>query len=216
MGLTIDVINDFKQAHHHRDTEVEATTTNESSTSTKPTTASMPWGARRQRELIEKCIQSTIDSICLKYHSNASDLLESVRKMEDNLRMLQRVRRTNVTSSTSAAANSVSDDDKIRIQLHLDVVEFGRLCAEKFNGYRGESNYDALLKLVEDARSNLSSSSSAAGNSSVMSSASGSAIASSLTLPKNGQVMTSLSVNGGDVNQTSSSVDGQSNSSEIV
>lgn len=104
----------------------------------------------RQLELIDKCIQSTIDSICLKYHSNASDLLESVRKMEDNLRMLQRVRKTNLATT----ANTVSDDDKIRIQLYLDVVEFGRLCAEKFNGYRGESNYDALLKLVEDARAN--------------------------------------------------------------
>lgn len=129
VSLTVEVINDFKQTH---------------SSSEKSST--------HQLELIERCIQAAIDSICLKYHSNASDLLESVRKMEDNLRMLQRVRRTNTAAAAATnAANTISDDDKIRMQLHLDVVEFGRLCAEKFNGYKGESNYDALLKLVEDA-----------------------------------------------------------------
>lgn len=125
----MEVINDFKQMHLSSDGQKSST---------------------HQLELIEKCIQASIDSICLKYHSNASDLLESVRKMEDNLRMLQRVRKTNTAAATNAA-NTISDDDKIRMQLHLDVVEFGRLCAEKFNGYKGESNYDALLKLVEEA-----------------------------------------------------------------
>ncbi len=47
-------------------------------------------------------------------------------------------------------SNAVSDDDKIRMQLYLDVVEFGRLLEEKFDGYRGETNYDALHRLVED------------------------------------------------------------------
>jgi hypothetical protein len=51
----------------------------------------------------------------------------------------------------------MSDDDKIRSQLLLDVVEFGRLLAEKFDGYRGESNYDSLRKLVEDVIKEASS-----------------------------------------------------------
>lgn len=108
---------------------------------------------------MEKCIQNIIDSICLKYQSIASDLLESVKKMEDSLRKLQRVRHSNKSNAnmgSSMTSSVVSDDDKIRIQLHIDIVEFGRLLAEKFNGYKGDSNYEALFKLVEEINVNVS------------------------------------------------------------
>lgn len=120
----------------------------------------------RQQELVERCVQATIDSICLKYQSIACDLLESVRKMEDSLRKLQRVRKTAAAAAAAASSSSVSDDDKIRIQLYIDIVELGRLCEERFNGYRGDSNYDALLKLVDEVRANMASINAALSNSS--------------------------------------------------
>lgn len=181
MSLTVEIINDFKQTH----------SSNEKSST-------------HQRELIEKCIQAAIDSICLKYHSNASDLLESVRKMEDNLRMLQRVRKTNTAAAAANAANTISDDDKIRMQLHLDVVEFGRLCAEKFNGYKGESNYDALLKLVEDAATGR-------GNNTVTTNSSSPSMSS---LPINNTTTTSATINNTPTNDKTQSFMNQN--SEIV
>lgn len=78
--------------------------------------------------------------------------------MEDSMRKLQKVRRTANNQNTSTP--TISDDDKIRIQLYIDVVELGRLFNEKFNGYQGESNYEALFKLVESTQANITAANS--------------------------------------------------------
>lgn len=71
--------------------------------------------------------------------------------MEDSLKRLQQFKnRSNRSLASSQAANAMSDDDKIRLQLSLDILEFGRLLEEKFEGYKGETNYDSLYKLVEE------------------------------------------------------------------
>ncbi len=44
----------------------------------------------------------------------------------------------------------MSDDDKIRLQLHFDIVEFGKLLEQRFDGYNGETNFQSLFKLVEE------------------------------------------------------------------
>jgi conserved oligomeric Golgi complex subunit 2 len=113
-----------------------------------------------QQEQIEKCVQNIIDSICIKYQSVVSDLLESVKKMEDSLKRLQRVRQNKNASSSanlsgmnsmaSSVTGSMSDDDKIRLQLFLDITDFGKQLEEKCNGYKGDSNYESLYKLVEE------------------------------------------------------------------
>jgi hypothetical protein len=79
--------------------------------------------------------------------------------MEDSLKRLQQFKRQSNRSLANMTnqSNTVSDDDKIRLQLYLDVVEFGRLLVEKFDGYRGETNYDALYRLVEDLNKDSSS-----------------------------------------------------------
>lgn len=48
----------------------------------------------------------------------------------------------------------MSDDDKIRLQLVLDITEFGAQLEQKFN-YKGDANFDSLYKLVETINQNL-------------------------------------------------------------
>ena len=118
----------------------------------------------RAYEIIHNdCIRNAIDSICLRYQAIANDLLESVRKMEDSLRRLRKVRPDrSIASNLSNLANQptaqMSDDDKIRLQLHLDMVEFGNQLADRFDGYKGDSNYEALFKLVDEINSQLTNS----------------------------------------------------------
>ena len=69
--------------------------------------------------------------------------------MEDSLKRLQRVRQTN-KSSANLSVNSMSDDDKIRLQLSLDINELGKQLEEKFDGYKGDANFNLLMKIVED------------------------------------------------------------------
>lgn len=110
-----------------------------------------------------------VDSWICRYYSIASDLLTSVQKMEDSLKRLKRVRGDNKAqtsdSTTSSATNTatgtttsnvMSDDDKIRFQLYIDVCEFGSSLLEKFS-YQGDENYAKLYKLVEEVKNKIES-----------------------------------------------------------
>ena len=90
--------------------------------------------------------------IILRFHVFAKDLLESVKKMEDSLKRLQRVRQTNRSSNNLAAtsANYMSDDDKIRLQLSLDIKELMRQIDENFGEYRKDSSFSSLENLIEE------------------------------------------------------------------
>ena len=70
-------------------------------------------------------------------------------KVEDSLKRLHKVRQSKSTAAnlSSMTSATMSDDDKIRLQLVLDITEFGAQLEEKF-GYTGESNYESLYELV--------------------------------------------------------------------
>lgn len=51
----------------------------------------------------------------LRYEETTSEVLVSVRRMEDSLKRLKRGK------ITSNLVGNMSDDDKIRTQIHLDV-----------------------------------------------------------------------------------------------
>ncbi len=80
-------------------------------------------------------------------------------KVEDSLKRLQRVRQNKSSAANlSTLGNgtaSMSDDDKIRLQLVIDITEFGNKLEENFDGYKGESNYEFLYKLVEELNAKL-------------------------------------------------------------
>ena len=54
-----------------------------------------------------------------RYFSTTNDVLTSVKKMEESLKRLKR-------GKASQSVGGMSDDDKIRLQLYLDVQEYGK------------------------------------------------------------------------------------------
>lgn len=65
-----------------------------------------------------------ISQYYLRYFETISDVLSSVRKMEESLKRLKQARKT-ATTSTAGANIGPSDDSKIRLQLALDVEYLG-------------------------------------------------------------------------------------------
>lgn len=57
-----------------------------------------------------------------RYYETVSDVLSSVKKMEDSLKRLKQARKTAFSSNSNNGG--VSDDNKIRLQLALDVEYF--------------------------------------------------------------------------------------------
>lgn len=76
------------------------------------------------------------------------DVLVSVKKMEDSLKRLKRAR-----DRTKLPEGSASDDDKIRIQLCLDVDHFGSKMEELGTQKEDVPSFTALLDMVQAARS---------------------------------------------------------------
>ena len=79
-------------------------------------------------------------NICDSFLSTTQDVLESVRKMEDSLRRLKKGK-INETQG-------ISDDDKIRLQIMIDVEHFGKLLDSL--GIEKPTSYDVLFETAKN------------------------------------------------------------------
>ena len=63
--------------------------------------------------------------ITFRYLGMTTDVLASVKKMEESLKRLKRAKAGGGTAA-SDSKGGLSDDDKIRLQFYLDVTELGK------------------------------------------------------------------------------------------
>lgn len=63
--------------------------------------------------------------LCSRYYETVSDVLNSVKKMEESLKRLKQARKTTPANPVGSSGSGMSDDDKIRLQLALDVEYLG-------------------------------------------------------------------------------------------
>ncbi len=70
-------------------------------------------------EFKTKWINDIMQVLTEQYFTSVHDVLTSVKKMEESLKRLKR-------GKAQSASTGMSDDDKIRLQLSLDVKEFGK------------------------------------------------------------------------------------------
>ena len=67
--------------------------------------------------------------VAFRYYSSVDELLTSIKKTEDSLLRLKQLRKAaaGISSQLPAAkSGEMSDENKIRHQIHLDAEEFGR------------------------------------------------------------------------------------------
>lgn len=69
-------------------------------------------------------IGSSFINLLFRYFETISDILNSVKKMEESLKRLKQARKS-VTTNSASPNVGMSDDNKIRLQLALDVEHFG-------------------------------------------------------------------------------------------
>ncbi|XP_077537705.1 conserved oligomeric Golgi complex subunit 2 [Haemaphysalis longicornis] len=94
---------------------------------------------------------SVLEEVTKQYLTVTQDVLVSVKKMEDSLKRLKRAR-----DRTPLPEGAASDDDKIRLQLYLDVGHFGAKMEELGTPKSRVPSYGALVEIVEAARSSPS------------------------------------------------------------
>ncbi|KAK5882596.1 hypothetical protein CesoFtcFv8_021165 [Champsocephalus esox] len=87
-----------------------------------------------------------------RYYETISEVLSSVRKMEESLKRLKQARKGASMTSTAGANGGPTDDSKIRLQLALDVEYLGEQIEKMGFQPSDISMFTTLMDLVKEAR----------------------------------------------------------------
>ncbi|XP_051507861.1 conserved oligomeric Golgi complex subunit 2-like [Myxocyprinus asiaticus] len=101
--------------------------------------------------IIQEWLRVTLSDCTHRYFETISDVLSSVRKMEESLKRLKQARKTATTSTVGVNAGP-SDDSKIRLQLALDVEYLGEQIQKMGLQPSDITMFSSLLELVQEAR----------------------------------------------------------------
>ncbi|XP_035262582.1 conserved oligomeric Golgi complex subunit 2 [Anguilla anguilla] len=106
--------------------------------------------------ILQSWLCVTLCDCTQRYYETVSDVLSSVKKMEESLKRLKQARKT-AASVTTGTNGGPTDDGKIRIQLALDVEYLGDQI-QKMGLRTGDiTRFSSLLELVQGARDGVSS-----------------------------------------------------------
>uniref|UniRef100_A0A6Q2XXL0 Conserved oligomeric Golgi complex subunit 2 n=1 Tax=Esox lucius TaxID=8010 RepID=A0A6Q2XXL0_ESOLU len=96
-------------------------------------------------------LRVTLNDCTHRYFDTISDVLSSVKKMEESLKRLKQARKS-ATANTTGPAGGPTDDSKIRLQLALDVEYLGEQIQKMGLQPADITMFSALNDLVQGAR----------------------------------------------------------------
>ncbi|XP_043932010.1 conserved oligomeric Golgi complex subunit 2 [Protopterus annectens] len=109
-----------------------------------------------KQSTMEEWLRGALSESVQRYYETVSDVLSSVKKMEESLKRLKQARKT-VTSTSTGLNAGVSDDNKIRLQLALDVEYLGENVQKMGLKTSDVKLFPALLELVLAAKAQAAS-----------------------------------------------------------
>ncbi|XP_039097176.1 conserved oligomeric Golgi complex subunit 2 isoform X2 [Hyaena hyaena] len=101
--------------------------------------------------IIRQWLEGALCESTHKYYETVSDVLNSVKKMEESLKRLKQARRT-TPANPVGPGGGMSDDDKIRLQLALDVEYLGEQIQKMGLATKDIKSFPALAELVAAAK----------------------------------------------------------------
>ncbi|XP_039563086.1 conserved oligomeric Golgi complex subunit 2 isoform X2 [Passer montanus] len=104
-----------------------------------------------KQPMIHQWLEGALSESTQKYYETVSDVLSSVKKMEESLKRLKQARRS-ATSNPVGTNGGMSDDNKIRLQLALDVEYFGEQIQKMGLETSSIKSFSALAELVLTAK----------------------------------------------------------------
>lgn len=90
--------------------------------------------------------------LVLRYFAAVTDVLTSVKKTEESLRRLKNLREkssNNNPNQSSSGSGGMSDDDKIRLQLHVDIITWTNEIEKMHVDRNSVDKLNELNELVE-------------------------------------------------------------------
>ncbi|XP_016018918.2 conserved oligomeric Golgi complex subunit 2 isoform X2 [Rousettus aegyptiacus] len=108
-------------------------------------------GARLAQATLQRWLQDALSASTRRYYETVSDVLQSVRKVEESLKRLKQARKS-TPAHTAGPGGGMSDDDKIRLQLALDVAYLGEQIQKMGLQTQDVKSFPALAELVAGAK----------------------------------------------------------------
>ncbi|XP_011233523.1 conserved oligomeric Golgi complex subunit 2 isoform X1 [Ailuropoda melanoleuca] len=105
-----------------------------------------------KRAMIQQWLEGALSESTHKYYETVSDVLSSVRKMEESLKRLKQARKSTPANPVGPSGGGMSDDDKIRLQLALDVEYLGEQIQKMGLATKDIRSFPALTELVAAAK----------------------------------------------------------------
>ncbi|XP_044772402.1 conserved oligomeric Golgi complex subunit 2 isoform X2 [Neomonachus schauinslandi] len=105
-----------------------------------------------KRAIIQQWLEGALSESTHKYYETVSDVLSSVRKMEESLKRLKQARKSSPANPIGPSGGGMSDDDKIRLQLALDVEYLGEQIQKMGLATKDIKSFPALAELVAAAK----------------------------------------------------------------
>ncbi|XP_061783440.2 conserved oligomeric Golgi complex subunit 2 [Nerophis lumbriciformis] len=104
-------------------------------------------------ETAREWLRVTLSECTQRYYETISEVLSSVRKMEESLKRLKQARKgANASASAAASNGGPTDDSKIRLQLALDAEYLGEQILKMGLEPADISMFSSLMELVKEAR----------------------------------------------------------------
>ncbi|XP_056147814.1 conserved oligomeric Golgi complex subunit 2 [Lampris incognitus] len=97
-------------------------------------------------------LRVTLSDCTQRYYETISEVLSSVRKMEESLKRLKQARKGAAMAATTGTNGVPTDDSKIRLQLALDVEYLGEQIQKMGLNPTEISMFSTLMALVREAR----------------------------------------------------------------
>ncbi|XP_022379369.1 conserved oligomeric Golgi complex subunit 2 isoform X2 [Enhydra lutris kenyoni] len=105
-----------------------------------------------KQAIIRQWLEGALSESTHKYYETVSDVLSSVRKMEESLKRLKQARKSTPANPVGPSGGGMSDDDKIRLQLALDVEYLGEQIQKMGLATKDIKSFPALAELVAAAK----------------------------------------------------------------
>ncbi|KAG5683329.1 hypothetical protein PVAND_012615 [Polypedilum vanderplanki] len=98
-----------------------------------------------QNDVIRRILKELFSKLTIQYYQSVNEVLISVQRTEESLRRLKNVKRSQSGANIAEEKQSMTDDDKIRLQLQIDVMQYAKF-VESHELKREE--IDSLLAIV--------------------------------------------------------------------
>lgn len=108
-------------------------------------------GDKVKPAMVQQWLHGVLCESTHRYFETVSDVLNSVKKMEESLKRLKQARRAAATNPVGPSSG-MSDDDKIRLQLALDVEYLGEQIQKMGLQTSSIRSFPALAQLVLSAK----------------------------------------------------------------